>query len=93
MPQNWSLEESTYQLLKDVERHYFTTARQVNDNSMLYTTVQTALDGELIQNATIVSEARAGLATLTLREATLTDAGKKALAALRTQFETGEADV
>ena len=93
MPQNWSLEESTYQLLKDVERHYFTTDRQVNNNSMLYTTVQTALDGELITDATITVEPSVGLATLALRQATLTPAGQDALAALRQQFEKGDADV
>ncbi|MCI2032866.1 MAG: hypothetical protein LKJ69_05625 [Lactobacillus sp.] len=93
MPQNWSLEESTYQLLKDIDRHYFTTDRQVNHNSMLYTTVQTALDGELIQGVTITPEPSIGLAILALRQATLTTAGQAALAALRQQFEKDDADV
>ncbi|MFD1485851.1 hypothetical protein ACFQ5J_11500 [Lacticaseibacillus baoqingensis] len=93
MPQNWSLEESTYQLLKDIERHYFTTDRQVNHNSMLYTTVQTALDGELIKDVQITPIPSVGLATLALSQANLTPAGTEALTALRQQFEKDDADV
>ncbi|WP_125709354.1 hypothetical protein [Companilactobacillus zhongbaensis] len=90
MANNISLDESVYQLLKDVDRKYFTSNRQVNRNSMLYQTIDSVKDSGWFQDLELEEIENYPLATATLKKATLTDAGRKHLAEIKPQFETKE---
>ncbi|AKP67823.1 hypothetical protein [Companilactobacillus ginsenosidimutans] len=88
MAKNVSLEESVYQLLKDIDRNYFTSNRQVNTKSMLYQTVESVQDTGWVDNLKLEEIENYPLATATLKQAELTDAGKKHLEELKEQFDT-----
>lgn len=87
MANNVTMEESVYQLLKDVDRKYFTSNRQLNKNSMLYQTIDSVQDSGWFDNLNLEEIKDYPLATATLKKATLTDAGKKHLAEIKPKFE------
>lgn len=78
---NWDLDLATYHLLHDIDRHYFRGDRQVNVDSMLAQTVRAAVDTALI-TMPAAPEPVAGLVSLPLVHAELTDAGRSQLATL-----------
>lgn len=89
---NVTMEESIYQLLKDVDRNYFTSNRQLNKTSMLYKTVEEVQNSDWFENLKIEAIENYSLATVTLKNATLTDEGQKKLQELKVKYDTNEED-
>ncbi|KRK65719.1 hypothetical protein FC72_GL000163 [Companilactobacillus tucceti DSM 20183] len=89
---NVTMEESIYQLLKDVDRNYFTSNRQLNKTSMLYKTVEEVQNSDWFENLKIEAIENYSLATVTLKNATLTDEGLKKLQELKVKYDTNEED-
>lgn len=87
MANNASMEESVYQLLKDVDRKYFKSNRQVSKKSMLYQTIEHVQSSDWFENLNLEEIENYPLATATLKDATLTEAGQKHLAELKPQFD------
>lgn len=89
---NVTMEESIYQLLKDVDRNYFTSNRQLNKTSMLYKTVEEVQNSDWFENLNIEAIENYSLATVTLKDANLTDEGQKKLQELKVKYDTNEED-
>ncbi|KRL67492.1 hypothetical protein [Companilactobacillus versmoldensis] len=87
MANNVTMDESIYQLLKDVDRNYFTSNRQLNTKSMLYQTIEEVQDKGWFQDLNLETVGNYPLATATLKKATLTEAGVKRLAELKQEFD------
>lgn len=87
MAKNVTMYESVYQLLKDVDRNYFTSNRQVNKKSMLYQTIESVQNSGWFENLNLEEIENYPLATATLKQATLTESGKKHLAELNQQAD------
>lgn len=90
MAKNVTMDESIYQLLKDVDRKYFTSNRQLNRKSMLYQTIEAVQDKGWFQDLDLEEIENYPLATATLKKAVLTDEGKKHLAELKQEFDKKE---
>lgn len=90
MAKNVTMEQSIYQLLKDVDRNYFTSNRQLNKDSMLYQTVEQVQDKNLFKDLKIEEIKNYPLASVSLKEASLTDNGKNKLKELKKKFENTE---
>ncbi|MFC6322335.1 hypothetical protein [Companilactobacillus baiquanensis] len=84
---NVTMEESIYQLLKDVDRNYFTSNRQLNKTSMLYKTVEEVQNSDWFENLKIEAIENYSLATVTLKDATLTNEGQKKLQELKVKYD------
>ncbi|WP_125711709.1 hypothetical protein [Companilactobacillus kedongensis] len=89
---NVTMEESIYQLLKDVDRNYFTSNRQLNKTSMLYKTVKEVQNSGWFENLKIEAIENYSLATVTLKAASLTNEGQKKLQELKVKYDTNEED-
>ncbi|MFD1471659.1 hypothetical protein [Companilactobacillus mishanensis] len=90
MAKNVTMEESIYQLLKDVDRNYFTSNRQLNKNSMLYQTIEEVQDKGWFNKLELQTVKNYPLATATLKTAELTEAGVKHLAELKDKLDTNK---
>ena len=84
MATNVSPKTALRSVLSDVQRHRFTTRRQVNPTSILYQTIQRAVKEALLADAIVDLNPQHQLATFDLTHASLTPAGKARLRLLTT---------
>lgn len=82
MAHNVSHDEELMGILNDVHNHRFRQGRQLNPNSMLYTTIKAANDEGYLNNAVLDNTYSATLASADLSAATLTESGEQKLQAL-----------
>ncbi|MTV82157.1 hypothetical protein [Secundilactobacillus folii] len=82
MAHNVSLDEEIMGILNDVSQHRFREGRQLNPNSMLFTSVKKANDAGYLEGAKIDEQYSHSLASVDLSHATLTKSGQTKLQAL-----------
>lgn len=82
MAHNVSHDEELMGILNDVNNHRFHQGRQLNPNSMLFTTIKSANDAGYLADAVLDEDYSSTLASADLSEATLTESGEQKLQAL-----------
>lgn len=82
MAHNVSQDEELMGVLNDVNAHRFNQGRQLNPDSMLYTTIKTAYQAGYLADAKLDDSYSSSLASADLSQATLTESGQQKLQAL-----------
>ena len=81
MAHNVSRTEELIGILTDVSNHRFREARSINPESMLYQTTYYAVQENLLADASVEDPTNKPVASIDLRNASLTPAGEEFLAA------------
>ncbi|MFD1319141.1 hypothetical protein [Loigolactobacillus zhaoyuanensis] len=85
MAHNVSRTEELIGILTDVSHHRFREARSINPESMLYQTTHYAVQEKLLADAFVEDSTNKPVASIDLRNASLTAAGEEFLTAHQSQ--------